>query len=76
MHGTTNIKKNKPLKLSKTLSISFTNAAVDRCLLSMYWKLKENPTYGADLAHWTIVFGPMTQHLGGHQFYSKKNSEV
>ena len=27
------------------------------------WKLKENPTYGADLAHWTIIFGPVTQHL-------------
>jgi len=24
------------------------------------WKLKENPTYGADLAHWTIIFGPVT----------------
>jgi len=38
------------------------------------WKLKENPTYGADLAHWTIIFGPATQHLQGHQFYRKKNS--
>jgi len=43
-------------------------------LQSCYWKLKENPTYGADLTHWTIIFGPVTQHLGGHQFYSKKIS--
>ena len=27
------------------------------------WKLKENPTYGADLAHWNIIFGPVAQHL-------------
>jgi len=27
------------------------------------WKLKDNSTYGADLAHWTIIFGPVTQHL-------------
>jgi len=27
------------------------------------WKLKENPTFGADLAHWTIIFGPLTRHL-------------
>jgi len=38
------------------------------------WKLKENPSYGADLAHWTTIFGPVTQHLQGHQFYSKNNS--
>jgi len=24
--------------------------------------------------HWTIIFGPVTQHMGGHQFYSSKNS--
>jgi len=29
-------------------------------LQSCYWKLKENPTYGADLAPWTIIFGPVT----------------
>ena len=40
----------------------------------MLLKIKENPTYAADLAHWTIIFGPVTQHLQGHQFYSKKNS--
>ena len=34
------------------------------------WKFKENP----DLAHWTIIFGPVTQHLRGHQFYNKNNS--
>ena len=28
--------------------------------------------HGADLAHWTIIFGPVTQHLRGHQFYSKR----
>jgi hypothetical protein len=38
------------------------------------WKLKENPMYGADLVHWSIVFGPVTQHLQGHHFYGKKNS--
>jgi len=42
-------------------------------LQSCYWKLTENPTYGADLAHWTIIFGPVTLHLRGHKFYSKKN---
>ena len=43
-------------------------------LQSCCWKLKENPTYGADLALWNIIFGPLTQHLWAHQFYSKKNS--
>jgi hypothetical protein len=38
------------------------------------WKIKENPTYGADLAHWAIILGPVTQHLRGHQFYNKKNA--
>jgi hypothetical protein len=38
------------------------------------WKLKENPAYGADLVHWTIIFGTVTQYLQGHQFYSKNNS--
>jgi hypothetical protein len=38
------------------------------------WKINKNPTYGADLAHWTIIFLPVTQHLQGHQLYSKKNS--
>jgi hypothetical protein len=38
------------------------------------WKLKVNPTYGADLAHRTVIFGPVTQHVQGHQFYSKNNS--
>ena len=32
-------------------------------LQSCYWKLKENPAYGADLAHWTIIFGPVTQQF-------------
>jgi len=45
-------------------------------LQSCYWKLKENPTYGADLAQWTIIFVPVTQHLQGHKLYSKKNSEA
>jgi len=31
-------------------------------LQSCYWKLKVNPTYGADLAHWTVIFGPVMQH--------------
>jgi len=44
-----------------------------KLLQSCYWKLKENPTYGAVLAHWTIIFRPVTQRLIGHQFYSKKN---
>jgi hypothetical protein len=26
-------------------------------LQSCYWKFKVNPTYGADLAHWTVVLG-------------------
>jgi hypothetical protein len=45
-------------------------------LQSCYWKLKVNPTYGADLAHWTVIFEPVTQHLQGHQLYSKKNAAV
>jgi len=45
-------------------------------LQSCYWKLKVNPTYGADLAHRTVIFVPVTQHLGGHQLYSKKNAGV
>jgi len=28
----------------------------------------------ADIAQWTIIFRPVTQHLQGHQFYSKNNS--
>jgi hypothetical protein len=43
-------------------------------LQSCYWKLKENPKYGADLAHWNVIFGPVTQHLRGHRFYQKKNA--
>jgi len=42
-------------------------------LQSCYWKLTVNPTYCADLAHWTVIFVPVMQHLGGHQLYSKKN---
>jgi len=45
-------------------------------LQSCYWKIKENPTYGADLAHWTIILGPGTQHLECHQFYSRKTAEA
>ena len=45
-------------------------------LQSCYRKLEENPSYGADLAHWTVIFGPVTQHLWGHQLYSKNNSEA
>jgi len=45
-------------------------------LQSCYRKLKENPSYGADLAHWTVIFGPVTQHLWGHQLYSKNYSEA
>jgi hypothetical protein len=43
-------------------------------LQSSYWKLKVNPSYGADLAHWTIIFGRVTKELGGYQLYSKKNA--
>ena len=43
-------------------------------LQSSYWKLKVNPTYGADLAQWTVFFVPVTQRLGGHQLCSKKNA--
>jgi hypothetical protein len=32
-------------------------------VVAAVWKLKENPTYGADLAHWTIIFGPVIQHF-------------
>ena len=43
-------------------------------LQSCCWKLKVNAPYGADIAHWTVIFVPVTQHFGGHQLYSKKNS--
>ena len=43
-------------------------------LQSFYWNLKVNPTYGGDLVQWTVVFVPVTHHLGGHQLYSKKNA--
>ena len=45
-------------------------------LQSCYWKLKVNPTYGADLAHWTVIFVPVTHHLQCHQLYSKENVGV
>jgi len=45
-----------------------------KLLQSCYWKLKVNPTYGADFAHRIIIFVPVTQHLRGHQLYSKKNA--
>jgi len=31
-------------------------------LQSSYWKLKVDPTYGADLAQWTLIVVPVTQH--------------
>jgi len=31
----------------------------------------ENPSYGADLAHWTIIFGLVTKNLQGHQFTTR-----
>jgi len=40
----------------------------------MLLELKVNPTYGADLAQQTVIFLPVTQQLGGHQLYSKKNA--
>ena len=38
------------------------------------WKCTAIGTYGADLDQWTIIFGPVTQHLQSHQFYGKNNS--
>jgi len=44
-------------------------------LQSCYWKLKENPHIWCwPLPTGLLFFGPLTQHLWGHQFYSKKNS--
>ena len=43
-------------------------------LQSYYWKLTINPTHVADLAHWTLIFVPVTQRLRCHQLYSKKNA--
>jgi len=50
--------------------LEYSNAALysvqhthKELLQSCYWKLKVNPTYGADFAHWTIIFGPVTQHF-------------
>jgi hypothetical protein len=31
--------------------------------MSCYGKHKVNLSYGADLANWTVIFGPVTQHL-------------
>ena len=31
-------------------------------LQSSYWKLKVDPTYGADRAQWTVIVVPVTQH--------------
>jgi hypothetical protein len=42
-----------------------------------YWKMKENSNINAELAHWTVIYWPVTKHFGGggcHQFYSKHNS--
>jgi hypothetical protein len=58
----------EPLAQYSPYSIQQTQVVVAVC------KLKENPTYGADLAHWIITFGPVTQHIQVHQFYSKNNS--
>jgi len=44
-----------------------------KLLQSCYWKLKVNPKYSADLAHWTVIFVLVMQHLRGHKLYSKKN---
>jgi len=32
-------------------------------LLSCYWKLKINPTYGDEFAQWTVIFEPVTQNM-------------
>jgi len=63
--------------------LEYSNAALysvqhthKELLQSCYWKLKVNPTYGAELAHWTIIFGPATQHFWGHLFYSMNNSRA
>ena len=44
-------------------------------LQSCYCKLTINPTYVADLAHWTLIFVPVTQRLRCHQLYSKRMQE-
>ena len=31
-------------------------------LQSSYWKLKVDPTYGADRAQWNVIVVPVTQH--------------
>jgi len=31
-------------------------------LQSSYWKLMVDPTYGADLAQWTVIVVPVTKH--------------
>ena len=48
--------------------------SVQETHVAAVWKLKENRTFGAEFAHWTIIFGPVTQHLQGHHFYNKNNS--
>jgi len=31
-------------------------------LQTSYWKFKVDPTYGANLAQWTVIVVPVTQH--------------
>jgi len=44
--------------------LEYSNAAPHsvQLLQSSYWKLKVNATYSADLAQWTVIFVPVTQH--------------
>jgi len=62
------------LSLSPVMQPHTVYSKHNKLLQSCYWKLKVNPTYGADLAHQTVIFVPVAQLLGGHQLYSKKNA--
>jgi len=59
--------------LSTSMQLHTVYSKHKELLQLWYWKLKVNPSDGADLAHWTVFFMLMMRHLEGHQMYSKKN---
>ena len=52
------------MNMSRDMTLEHSNTAPYsvQLLQSCYWKLKVNPTYGADLAQWTVIFVSVTQH--------------
>ena len=48
------------LSLSTVMQTHTVYSKCKKLLQSCCWKLKVNPTYGADLAHWTVILVPVT----------------